>query len=211
MWRMMLMLWLTVPVMANDLDDFVDQQATLTDAPDTADSFTSWQALTVPDGLAAFRRLFVNGGLNGDPSNTTSVGVAGGAMSFGFGHQSGISDQVAIVSWSDRDSSVIWSGSLDLSGFDALVMDLGLVTQPVNVVFSLREKTSAVTQISNQVIDGFGLYVFNLTEFDMIDLSQIDLINLRITPAQTVNGDGLANFNAVYFFEDEFIFIDGFD
>ena len=208
---MLLLVLMPGLVTAGDLDDFVDHQATLTDTPDTADSFTSWQTLTVPDGLAGFRRLFVNGGLNGDSSNSTSIGVAGGALTFGFGHEPGLSDQAAIVSWSDRDSSVIWSGSLDLSGFDALVMDMGLVTQPVNVVLSLREKTSAVTQISHQVIGEFGLYVFNLTEFDMINLGEVDIINLRITPAQSASADGLANFNAVYFFEDEIIFNHDFE
>ena len=211
MWKIIVLLLLSCSVLGNELDDFADNQSTLMDAPDTADSFTSWQTLTVPDGLADYRRLFVNGGLNGDPSSLTSVGVAGGVLTFSFAYEAGLSDQTAIMSWSDRDTSVIWSGSLDLSAFDALVLELGLVTQPINVVFSLREKTSAMTHIESQVIDSFGLYIFDLTEFDTIDRSQIDIINLRIGPAQSASGDGLANFNTVYFFEDELIFNDDFE
>lgn len=193
---MFILLLVSGVVSAGKLDDCADNQATLTDSPNTANSLTSWQTLTVADGLAGFRRLFVNGGLNGDPGNVTSVGVASRALTLGFGHEPGLSDQVAIVAWSDQDISPIWAGSLDLSAFDAMVLDMGLVTQSVVVVLTLKEKASTNSH-DEFIIDNFGQKVFALADFDTIDRSQVDIINLRVGSAQSATGDGIANFNSV--------------
>jgi hypothetical protein len=137
--------------------------------------------------------------------------VAGGGLTFAFSHETGLVGQIGIVNWSDRDSTTIWQGALDLSSFDALVLDMGLVTQPVRMTLFLREKNTATSHEESFIVDQFGLHVFDLLEFDHLDLSQLDILSLRLNPHTTVNNDGLATINGVFLFEDEVIFSDDFD
>jgi hypothetical protein len=50
MWKVVLLMFMfMLPVFAGEVDDFGDAQDTLSDIPDTVETFSSWQTLAVPD------------------------------------------------------------------------------------------------------------------------------------------------------------------
>jgi hypothetical protein len=100
---------------------------------------------------------------------------------------------------------------LDVSAYDALVLDMGLVTQPINVALSVRDKGTTVQETQVITIDTFGLHVFDLLALQNIDLSNLDLITMRIVRAPAATDDIVANFNEIYFFSSDVIFASAFE
>ncbi|WP_223789215.1 hypothetical protein [Marinicella meishanensis] len=195
---------------AQEMDDFGDDQALLIEQSGVSGSVESWTALNVPGGVADFRRLNVDGGVSSGPAVDTSAAVAGGTLSVAFEIDGMVTNQSVSVHWSDHDDFTFWLGSFDASAYEALVLDMGLVTNPISVTLTLRDKTSGTQETQNTVIDTFGIHVFDLAAFQ-IDRSNLNLMGMRITRGSGITEDILANFNAIYFFDDDVIFASDFE
>lgn len=193
------------------LDDMAVNQAQQFDSPDTAVSVDSHQHIVAGSDFVKYRYIRVEGGVNGQPGTFTSAQVAGDTLTLSFGYDGTVSNQFVIVAWRESDVGTIWNTPLDFAEFDALQLDVGLVTQPVRLTLSLRDKVNMNQQSVQMEIDQFGLYRFEFDDFDQIDFSQIDLIGIQFFRGTGSNSATAMNINSIELINDDVVFANGFE
>lgn len=209
MWKLLLLL----PVMAHGvtLDDFSASQTIITDPSDTPSDVRSWQALGAGSELAMFRNLYVSGGSGGQAGDVTSAAVAGGVLTIGIPYDAGLNGQLVSIGWGDSDLIALWGGEVDISAYDFLSFEVGLITQPFSVVLTLRDAEFVQSQSMFFTVDQFGQYQFDLFEFDEINLSRVDSMQMRFNLTQDANADGAMNINHVELVVSDVIFAADFE
>ncbi len=209
MWKLLLLL----PVMAHGvtLDDFSANQTIITDPSDTPSDIRTWQALGAGSELAMFRSLYVSGGMGGQAGDVTSAAVAGGVLTIGIPYDAGLNGQLVSISWGDSDLIALWGGEVDISAYDFVSFEVGLITQPFFVTLTLRDAEFVQSQSMAFMVDQFGRYEFDLFEFDEVNLSRVDSMQMRFNLTQDANADGAININDVELVVSDLIFAADFE
>ena len=164
---------------ATVLDDFEIMQAQLIDLPDTGNAPAAWADIDAGSEIAPRRQIYVDGGFNGNANTQSSIIVNSGELIVNIGHDALVTGQIAIMHWSDRTISTVWGNPVDLSSVEKLVLEVSSVSGIATASFSLRDQTNFENETLTVFINAPGTYEFDFEDFDDIDFSVVDIMNVR--------------------------------